>query len=62
LVQQQLLNLGYFDVDLIDSVYGINTENAIKAFQQDMRLDVEGVVGPVTWYVLFAQSATESNQ
>ena len=33
----------------IDGKFGPNTENAVKKFQQDNRLKVDGIVGPQTW-------------
>jgi hypothetical protein len=53
LVQQRLLGLGYPEVGVIDGIYGANTEAAVKAFQQDMNLVVDGAVGSETWYLLF---------
>jgi hypothetical protein len=33
----------------IDSDFGSATENAVEAFQEDNGLEVDGVVGPMTW-------------
>jgi peptidoglycan hydrolase-like protein with peptidoglycan-binding domain len=35
-----------------DGVYGPMTERAVRAFQQDAQLLVDGVVGPRTWQAL----------
>ena len=49
-LQTMLLKLGY---DLgpcgIDGDFGKATEAAVKSFQSDHRLEVDGVVGPVTY-------------
>lgn len=48
-VQQSLINLGYsLAPDGADGFYGSVTEAAIKKFQQDQGIDVDGVVGPET--------------
>lgn len=36
----------------IDGVFGQNTENAVRAFQQENSLTADGVVGPNTWRTL----------
>lgn len=46
-VQRQLYRLGY-NVGAIDGDFGINTERAVKQFQYDQRLAMDGVVGPDT--------------
>ncbi len=48
-VQQALSDLGYsLDPDGVDGFYGSITETAVKKFQQDKGIDVDGVVGPET--------------
>lgn len=50
--QQALLDKGY-DPKGIDGIFGNNTEKAVKAFQKDNGLDVDGCVGPKTKDILF---------
>jgi hypothetical protein len=53
LLQTMLYKLGYgLGVDGIDGDYGRNTEKAVKEFQSDQRLTVDGVCGPMTWDAL----------
>lgn len=35
-----------------DGEFGSDTENAVMAFQEDMGLEVDGIVGPETWAAL----------
>jgi chitosanase len=52
-VQQALKDRDYFPPEeVIDGVYGPNTEGKVKAFQQDRRLKVDGIVGQQTWSAL----------
>jgi peptidoglycan hydrolase-like protein with peptidoglycan-binding domain len=37
------------DPGSIDSVFGPQTEAAVKAFQAERGITVDGVVGPITW-------------
>lgn len=37
-------------ISQIDGVFGVQTENAVKAFQEIFNLAVDGVVGKSTWY------------
>lgn len=46
-LQQQLANLGY-NVGPIDGKFGPQTAAAVRAFQQDKGLSVDGIVGPQT--------------
>ena len=49
-LQTMLYKLGYdIGVAGIDGDYGRNTEKAVKDFQSDHRLGVDGVCGPLTW-------------
>lgn len=48
LLQQQLRALGY-DPGAIDGVFGTRTDKAVKAFQSENGLDVDGIVGEFTW-------------
>ena len=52
-VQQKLVDLGY-DVGHsgVDGQYGNNTVNAVKEFQKDNGLSVDGIVGEKTWKAL----------
>jgi len=46
-VQNRLVELGYAPGDL-DGTYGPATAGAIRAFQRDRNLEIDGVVGPTT--------------
>jgi peptidoglycan hydrolase-like protein with peptidoglycan-binding domain len=41
-----------FDPGKVDGDFGPDTERAVKRFQDDFGLEVDGVVGPVTWAML----------
>ncbi|NES79857.1 MULTISPECIES: peptidoglycan-binding protein [Okeania] len=50
---QIILNeMGYSLVG--DGIFGSNTEAAVKEFQKNSRLEVDGIVGPLTWYALMS--------
>jgi peptidoglycan hydrolase-like protein with peptidoglycan-binding domain len=57
-VQQRLLDLGYWQVGAIDGVFGPQTEVAVRTFQEENGLQVDGVVGPQTCARLFDPAAT----
>jgi peptidoglycan hydrolase-like protein with peptidoglycan-binding domain len=46
----------------IDGVFGSQTEAAVKAFQVERGITVDGIVGPITWRNLdeFARSTSLS--
>lgn len=39
---------------VVDGTYGDSTENAVRDFQTQAGLTVDGIVGPVTWRALYA--------
>lgn len=45
---QQLLGSLGFDPGRLDGIFGSNTETAVRAFQEQNGLDVDGIVGPKT--------------
>jgi peptidoglycan hydrolase-like protein with peptidoglycan-binding domain len=47
-LQSALKDLGY-DVGAVDGKFGTKTEQAVKAFQQDRGIGVDGIVGDITW-------------
>lgn len=46
-LQRLLISNGY--AIRVDGAFGPLTETAVKAFQHQRRLGVDGIVGPVTW-------------
>ena len=52
LLQQRLTDLGYYEGPVSGNFQG-NTRNAVKAFQTQNGLKVDGVVGKKTWDLLF---------
>ena len=47
-LQQKLLSKLYA-VGTVDGVFGNNTTNAVREFQQENGLAADGIVGPLTW-------------
>ncbi|MGL4789923.1 MAG: spore cortex-lytic enzyme [Anaerotignaceae bacterium] len=54
-IQQQLKNFGYFK-GTVDGIFGQQTAEAVKLFQQNNRLTVDGIVGIGTLSALGLQS------
>ena len=50
-LQSELQTLGYYQGE-IDGGFGEQTEAAVKQFQSDQQLVVDGIVGPSTWDAL----------
>lgn len=46
---QKRLTLGGWDTGGVDGVFASSTETAVKTFQGDNGLTVDGIVGPNTW-------------
>jgi len=51
IVQGLLKEAGYYK-SVVDQIFGQNTEAAVRAFQRDRQLQVDGVVGAKTWKAL----------
>jgi N-acetylmuramoyl-L-alanine amidase len=52
-LQLRLIELGYTDVGVPDGDFGSLTDKAVRRFQQDRGLVVDGVVGQLSWKELF---------
>lgn len=57
-VQAILALLGYFN-GAVNGTYEATTEAAVEAFQRDIGLDSDGIVGPATWEKLLPTPSTE---
>ncbi|BAB05014.1 peptidoglycan-binding protein [Halalkalibacterium halodurans] len=51
-IQERLINMGY-SVGAADGIFGPITKRAVESFQRDTGLDVDGIVGRLTWNQLF---------
>ncbi len=58
LMQQRLVELGYTGLGNPDGWFGNKTDEAVRLFQQRNGLEVDGVVGRMTWARLFSKDAT----
>ena len=56
-MQQRLFALGYVEVGTPDGVFGNMTDQAVRLFQERNSLVVDGIVGPITWNLLFSEAA-----
>ena len=53
-LQQLLASRGYTQVGAADGIFGQKTQNALRAYQADNALAVDGIAGPKTWASLTA--------
>ena len=56
-IQQRLMDLGFMDMDEPTDYYGNGTEAAVKKFQRQHDLEQDGIVGPDTLEMIFADDA-----
>lgn len=62
-VQEVLIQAGLLEADSLDGVFGPETEKAVKTFQSQHDITVNGIIGPETLAQLDAQAAQlESRQ
>ncbi len=52
-VQGRLLELGFDEAGRADGIFGSDTDTAVRLFQRERGLEVDGVVGENTWTALF---------
>ncbi|OEH84744.1 spore cortex-lytic enzyme [Desulfuribacillus stibiiarsenatis] len=55
-LQQRLNQLGYYKMN-VDGIFGWGTHSAVRRFQSDYGLTVDGIVGPRTWNALRSNTA-----
>lgn len=55
-IQKQLAQKGY-DPGPIDGIWGRRTDAAVRSFQEKFGLEVDGIVGPVTYLALFGKAS-----
>lgn len=53
MLQNALLELGYSELGIPDGSFGKLTDKAVRRYQEENGLVVDGVVGPLTWSTLF---------
>ena len=58
---QQRLTLKGYGVGAIDGIFGSKTLEAVKAFQAENNLTVDGIVGAKTWAALGSDSSTSNS-
>ncbi|MDL1957060.1 MAG: peptidoglycan-binding protein [Candidatus Desulfofervidus auxilii] len=51
-LQRILIILGYLGKGEDDGIFGPKTERAVRQFQVDAGIKVDGIVGPITWAAL----------
>ncbi len=56
-LQARLMELGFMDNDEPTEYFGSVTETAVRAFQRQNDLDLDGIVGPATWEAIMDPEA-----
>lgn len=59
---QRLLLSYLYPINLLDGDFGPETERAVRAFQSENNLTVDGIVGRNTWQALFNSQGRPQNQ
>lgn len=59
-IQKKLKSLGYY-TGSVDGIFGSRTQSAVKAFQKNCGITVDGIVGPTTLLYLGLSSASSSS-
>ncbi|WP_082390279.1 peptidoglycan-binding protein [Ornatilinea apprima] len=54
-LQKRLVQLGYTQIGIPDGIFGPKTDQAVRQYQQDNGLVIDGIVGPLTWKQLFGE-------
>ncbi len=60
LVQQKLKSLGYYKGS-VDGIYGVQTKNAVTAFQRNCGITADGIAGPKTLKYLGLGSSSSAS-
>jgi peptidoglycan hydrolase-like protein with peptidoglycan-binding domain len=55
MLQNALLELGYSELGVPDGSFGKLTDKAVRRYQEENGLTVDGIVGPQTWAKLFTK-------
>ena len=58
---QKLLLSFLYPITSLDGIFGAETESAVRAFQNENNLDVDGIVGRNTWNALLNSSGRPQN-
>lgn len=56
-LQSRLMELGYLDIDEPTNYFGTGTEYAVKLFQRQHELQIDGIAGEQTQAILFSDEA-----
>ncbi|MGN0571432.1 MAG: spore cortex-lytic enzyme [Candidatus Fimenecus sp.] len=59
-IQEKLKSMGYY-TGSVDGIYGTQTQSAVKKFQRDNGLDVDGIAGPKTLSYLGISSGSSGS-